>query len=75
MEQKATIDAVFALAYGLFTYVNPVPTVTGGPNLVRLLTDECRDVTGGVLNVEMDPKKAVDAISAHIEENRRKLGI
>jgi carbon-monoxide dehydrogenase catalytic subunit len=38
MEQKATIDAVFALALGLYTYVNPVPTVTGGPNLVRLLT-------------------------------------
>ena len=75
MEQKATVDAVFALAYGLFTYVNPVPTVTGGPNLVRLLTDECRDVTGGVLNVEVEPQKAVDAISAHIAENRRKLGI
>jgi len=24
MEQKATIDAVFALALGLYTYVNPV---------------------------------------------------
>jgi carbon-monoxide dehydrogenase catalytic subunit len=75
MEQKATVDAVFALAYGLFTYVNPVPTVTGGPNLVRLLTEECREVTGGILCVEMDPKRAVDAISAHIEENRRKLGL
>ncbi len=31
MEQKATIDAIFALALGLYTYVNPpVPTVTGG---------------------------------------------
>ena len=34
MEQKATMDAVFALALGLYTYVNPVPTVTGGPKLV-----------------------------------------
>jgi carbon-monoxide dehydrogenase catalytic subunit len=41
MEQKATIDAVFALALGLFTYVNPVPTVTGAPNLVKLLTQDC----------------------------------
>jgi len=46
MEQKATIDAVFALAFGLYTYVNPVPTVTGGPNLVKLLTEDCKDVTG-----------------------------
>jgi len=75
MEQKATIDALFALALGLYTYVNPVPTVTGAPNLVKLLTQDCKQVTGGLLNVERDPVKAVDAILAHIEANRRKLGI
>jgi carbon-monoxide dehydrogenase catalytic subunit len=75
MEQKATIDAVFALAFGLYTYVNPVPTVTGGPNLVKLLTEDCRQVTGGIMNVEQDPVKAVDGIMAHIEANRKKLNI
>ena len=75
MEQKATIDAVFALALGLYTYVNPVPTITGAPNLVKLLTEECKQVTGGQLNVENDPVKAADAILSHIEARRRKLGI
>ena len=75
MEQKATIDAVFALALGLYTYVNPVPTVTGAPGLVKLLTEDCKEVTGGLLNVETDAAKAVDAIMAHIEGNRKKLGI
>ena len=75
MEQKATIDAVFALAFGLYTYVNPVPTITGGPNLVKLLTEDCKQVTGGVMNVEKDPVKAADAILEHIEANRKKLGI
>jgi carbon-monoxide dehydrogenase catalytic subunit len=75
MEQKATIDAVFALALGLYTYVNPVPTVTGGPNLVRLLTADCKQVTGGVLDVEQDPVKAADNVLAHIEAKRRDLGI
>lgn len=75
MEQKATIDAIFALALGLYTYVNPVPTVTGGPNLVKLLTENCSTVTGGRLNVERDAVKAADGILAHIEANRRKLGI
>jgi carbon-monoxide dehydrogenase catalytic subunit len=75
MEQKATIDALFALALGLYTYVNPVPTVTGAPNLVRLLTEECKEVTGGVLNVEKDPVKAADGILAHIEAKRKKLGM
>jgi carbon-monoxide dehydrogenase catalytic subunit len=75
MEQKATIDAVFALAFGLYTYVNPVPTVTGGADLVKLLTQDCKDLTGGILHVETDTNQAVDAMLAHIEKNREKLGI
>ncbi|MCX6005290.1 MAG: anaerobic carbon-monoxide dehydrogenase catalytic subunit [Chloroflexi bacterium] len=75
MEQKATIDAVFALAFGLYTYVNPVPTVTGAPNLVKLLTEDLPGITGGILNVEKDAVKAVDGIAAHIEAKRKKLGI
>jgi len=74
MEQKATIDAIFALALGLYTYVNPVPTVTGAPNLVKLLTKDCREVTGGILNVEKDAVKAVDGIEQHIMEKRQKVG-
>lgn len=75
MEQKATIDAIFALALGLYTYVNPVPTITGAPSLVKLLTEDCRGVTGGQLDVEKDPVKAVEGILAHIETKRKKLGI
>jgi carbon-monoxide dehydrogenase catalytic subunit len=75
MEQKATVDAIFALALGLYTYVNPVPTVTGAPNLVKLLTQDCPQVTGGLLNVETDAVKAVDGMLSHIEEKRKKLGI
>ncbi len=75
MEQKATIDAIFALAFGLYTYVNPIPTVTGGPSLVKLLTEDCKEVTGGVLRVENDAVKAADGIEQHIMEKRQKLGI
>ncbi|HOT06868.1 MAG TPA: anaerobic carbon-monoxide dehydrogenase catalytic subunit [Methanotrichaceae archaeon] len=75
MEQKATIDAIFALALGLYTYVNPVPTVTGGPRLVELLLNGCRELTGGVMSVERDAVKAVDGIEAHIMEKRKMLGM
>jgi len=75
MEQKATIDAVFALALGLYTYVNPVPTVTGGPDLVSLLTEGCRDVTGGELHLETDAVEAADAMLSHIESRRSALNI
>ncbi|MHA1642468.1 MAG: anaerobic carbon-monoxide dehydrogenase catalytic subunit [Promethearchaeota archaeon] len=75
MEQKATIDAIFALAYGLYTYVNPVPTVTGGPDLVKLLTEELPNITGGVLHIETDITEAVNNILEHIKEKRKKLGL
>ena len=58
MEQKATIDAIFALALGLYTYVNPVPTITGGPNLVKLLTEDCREVTGGITECRNECSKS-----------------
>jgi carbon-monoxide dehydrogenase catalytic subunit len=75
MEQKATIDAIFALAFGLYTYVNPVPFVTGAPNLVALLTEALPEVTGGVLHIETDAVDAAEGMLGHIESNRRKLGI
>jgi carbon-monoxide dehydrogenase catalytic subunit len=75
MEQKATIDAIFALAFGLYTYVNPVPPVTGGPNLVKLLTQDIENITGAKLDVETDAQKAADNILEHIESKRKKLGI
>ena len=75
MEQKATIDAVFALALGLYTYVNPVPAVTGAPNLVKLLTQDCQEVTGGLLALETDAAEAAGGILNHIEAKRWKLGI
>ena len=68
-------DHLLSLAFGLYTYVNPVPTVTGGPNLVKLLTEDCKDITGGQLNGEKDPVKAVDEILTSIEAKRKKMGI
>jgi carbon-monoxide dehydrogenase catalytic subunit len=75
MEQKATIDAVFALAFGLYTYVNPVPFVTGAPSLVQLLTQDLPRVTGGVLHLENDASEAAEGMLLHIEANRKKLGL
>ncbi len=75
MEQKATIDAVFALAFGLYTHVSPVPPVTGAPGLVKLLTEDIEGMLGGKLAVEADPVAAVDGIEAHILSKRKALGI
>jgi len=75
MEQKATIDAMAALAFGLYTYVNPVPFVGGAPRLVKLVTEDLPGITGGRLAVETDAEAAVAGMLAHIEDRRRALGI
>jgi carbon-monoxide dehydrogenase catalytic subunit len=75
MEQKATIDAMAALAFGMYVHVNPVPFVTGAPNLVKLLTEDLPGVTGGKLAVESDPVEAVEAMLAWIDGKRAALGI
>ena len=61
-------------ALGHYSYVISVPTVTGEPNLVKLLAHDCKNVTRGVLNVDDDAIKAVEAILTHIEEKRGIVG-
>ncbi len=73
MEQKATIDAIFAIAFGLYTHVSPTLPITGAPNLVSLVTEDVEELTGGKVVWEDDPVKAVDGIEAHILEKRKKL--
>lgn len=42
-----------------------MPAVTDAQNLVKLSTQDCRRVTGGLLSWEKDAIKAVDVILAH----------
>jgi len=75
MEQKATIDAVFALAFGTFTHVSPTPPLVGGARLMKLLSSDLEGLTGGKLYLEDDMKKAADVIEGHIAAKRVSLGI
>ncbi len=75
MEQKATIDAVFAVAFGLYTHVAPTPPVTGAPDVVKLLTEDIEGLTGGKIAVGTDPVAIADGIEAHIMKKRVALGI
>lgn len=75
MEQKATIDAVFAVAYGLTTHVSPIPPITGSDKAVKLFTEDIEALTGGKVIVEEDPVKAAELLEKVIVEKRQKLGI
>jgi len=75
MEQKATIDAVFAVAYGLTTHVSPAPPITGSEDAVKLYTEDVEQLTGGKVLVEDDPVKAAELLEKVIIEKRNALGI
>ena len=75
MEQKATIDAIFALALGVYTHVDPLPPVGGAPEVVKLLTEDIENITGGKLLVESDAARAADKLEEHIVKKRKELGI
>ncbi|GAW91081.1 carbon-monoxide dehydrogenase, catalytic subunit, partial [Calderihabitans maritimus] len=75
LEQKATIDAIFALAFGLYTHLSPTPPIAGGPELVKLLTEDIEKLTGGKVALGDDPVKAADGIEQHITSKRANLGL
>ncbi len=75
MEQKATIDGLFAVAYGAYTHLSPTPFITGAPRLVKLLTEDVEKLTGGVIALGDDPIEVANGIEAHILKKRQKLGL
>lgn len=75
MEQKATIDGLFAVAYGAYTHLSPTPFITGAPQLVKLLTEDVEGLTGGKVALGDDPIQAADGMEAHIQKKREKMGI
>lgn len=75
MEQKATIDGVFAVAYGAYTHLSPTPFVTGAPKLVKLLAEDIEELTGGKIALGDDPVEVANHIEAHIISKRKGLGL
>ena len=75
LEQKATIDGVFALAYGAYTHLAPPPNITGAPRLLKLLTEDLESLTGGKVAVTDDPVEAANGIERHIINKRQGLGL
>jgi carbon-monoxide dehydrogenase, catalytic subunit len=75
MEQKATIDGVFAVAFGAYTHLSPTPFITGAPKLVKLLTQDIEALTGGKIALGDDPLQVAKDIEAHINCKRKELGL
>jgi carbon-monoxide dehydrogenase catalytic subunit len=75
MEQKATIDGIFAVAYGAYTHLSPTPFITGAGDLVNLLTKDVEGITGGKVALGDNPVEVAQDIEAHILKKRQRLGL
>ncbi|MBS4536548.1 anaerobic carbon-monoxide dehydrogenase catalytic subunit [Clostridium sp. D2Q-14] len=73
MEQKATIDGMFAVAYGAYTHLSPTPFLSGAPDLIKLLTEDVEGLTGGKVAIGDDPVEAAKDIESHIINKREKM--
>ncbi|MDF2882360.1 MAG: carbon-monoxide dehydrogenase catalytic subunit [Clostridiaceae bacterium] len=75
MEQKATIDGMFAVAYGAYTHLSPTPFLTGASQLVKLLTEDVEKLTGGKVALGDNPVEVANNIEAHILSKRKAMGL
>lgn len=75
LEQKAVVDGVFAVAFGLLTHLGPVPPVTGSELVTGVLTSDIEGLLGGKVLVDEDPVSAAKSMVEHIEKKREALGI
>lgn len=73
-EKAVSIGASF-LALGVSCHIAPAPRILGGPLVTKVLTEDLRGLTGAVVRVELEAKKAADWMVAHIAEKRAALGL
>jgi carbon-monoxide dehydrogenase catalytic subunit len=75
MSEKAVAIGTWSVALGMPTHLGIVPQAMGSPNVVKLVTEDAKNIFGGYFLVESDPDVAADKLYAVIREKRALLGI
>jgi carbon-monoxide dehydrogenase catalytic subunit len=73
--EKAATIATYAVASGIYTVLGVTPPVLGSAAVTDLLLNGIEAFLGAKFAVEPDPAKAADLIIAHVEAQRRGLGL
>ncbi|MDT3699024.1 MAG: anaerobic carbon-monoxide dehydrogenase catalytic subunit [Thermincola sp.] len=74
LEQKAVADGFFALAFGLWINLGPLPPITGGAEVSKVLQEEMVSITGGQLDLTQGVMEVADAMEAAILAKREAMG-
>lgn len=75
LEEQALADGMFGAALGLPLHLGQQPYIAGSDLVVKVLTEDLKEITGGQVIVELDPIKAADRLEQIIEEKREGLHI
>jgi len=75
MSEKAISIGTYVVSSGIDTWLGVVPPVTGGPEVVDILTNRIEEWVGAKFFIETDPHKTVEQIVNRVNEKRKKLGI
>lgn len=75
LEEQALADGAFGLALGLPLHLALPPFITGGKLVTEVLTEKLKDLTGGHVIVNPDPKSSADQLEEIIIDRRQKLGL
>ena len=75
MSEKAVAIANYVVATGIDTYLGIEPQVKGSTQMMELITEGTRKLTGGGFIINTDPDELVQAMIDGIEAKRAALGI
>jgi carbon-monoxide dehydrogenase catalytic subunit len=75
MSEKAVSIANYVVSTGLDVYLGIEPQVTGSTQMVELITEGTREITGAGYIINTDPHELVKNILDGIEKKRAALGI
>lgn len=75
MSEKAVAIANYVVATGIDTYLGIDPLVSGSSQMMELITDGTRELTGAGYHINTDPHELVQAMIDGIEAKRAALGM
>ncbi len=75
VQEKAISIGLSFVALGVSLHVAPAPRILGGPEVVKILTQDIEGLVGSRVFVETDAGKAAEAMFDIIKQKRAGLGI
>jgi carbon-monoxide dehydrogenase catalytic subunit len=75
LEEQALADGAFGLALGLPLHLGLPPFVSGSKIAIKVLTEDMKQLTGGQIIINHNPKHSADQLEAIILDRRAALGL